>query len=232
MDYSKLSFILRLMMKAMKSPNGDFRDWEAIRDWASQVRARLVLRSTIVPKRIVQNVTSLPRDARLGLQAIAGLVAVFLAAWAVAMALGVGVTQVMNWLDAGPNVRVFVGDTLARGGNLVSQLLLARLDPSRPVFVVEGIVDYVTLWQWGYQAVATLGTSIKAQDARRLARAAQVVFVPDGDEAGQAAAARWQEVVGHGYVLRLPEGVDDVNDLAQQADGEEIFHRLVEVLES
>jgi DNA primase len=24
---------------------------------------------------------------------------------------------------------------------------LARLDPSRPVFVVEGIVDYVTLWQ-------------------------------------------------------------------------------------
>ena len=26
---------------------------------------------------------------------------------------------------------------------------LARLDPSRPVFVVEGIFDYVTLWQRG-----------------------------------------------------------------------------------
>ncbi len=42
MDYSKLPFIFRLMMKAMKSPEGDFRDWEAIRDWAGQVRARLV----------------------------------------------------------------------------------------------------------------------------------------------------------------------------------------------
>ena len=37
-----LSFIFRLMMKAMGSPEGDFRDWEAIRAWAGQVRARLV----------------------------------------------------------------------------------------------------------------------------------------------------------------------------------------------
>ena len=37
MDPSKLPFILRLLMKAMKAPQGDFRDWEAIRAWASQV---------------------------------------------------------------------------------------------------------------------------------------------------------------------------------------------------
>ena len=42
MDYSKLSFLLRLMMKKMGSPEGDFRDWEAIRAWAGQVRARLM----------------------------------------------------------------------------------------------------------------------------------------------------------------------------------------------
>ena len=42
MDSSKLPFILRLMMKKMKASEGDFRDWEAIRAWASQVRARLV----------------------------------------------------------------------------------------------------------------------------------------------------------------------------------------------
>jgi DNA primase len=80
--------------------------------------------------------------------------------------------------------------------------------------------------------VATLGTSIKPQDARRLARAAKVVFVPDGDEAGEAATAQWREAVGHGVVLRLPAGVDDVNDLAQQPDGEAIFHRLVRALEA
>jgi len=41
MDYAKLPFVFRLMMKAMKSPEGDFRDWQAIRAWADQVRARL-----------------------------------------------------------------------------------------------------------------------------------------------------------------------------------------------
>lgn len=42
MDYSKLSFLLRLMMKKMGSPEGDFRDWEAIRDWAGQVHTSLM----------------------------------------------------------------------------------------------------------------------------------------------------------------------------------------------
>jgi len=36
--------------------------------------------------------------------------------------------------------------------------------------------------------------------------------------------------VAHGVVLRLPEGVDDVNDLAQRPDGEAVFHRLVKAL--
>jgi DNA primase len=73
------------------------------------------------------------------------------------------------------------------------------------VFVVEGIMDYVKLWQWGCRAVATLVTSIKEQDARRLARAARVLFVLDNDEAGEAAAARWRGIVGHGMVLRMHE---------------------------
>ena len=47
---------------------------------------------------------------------------------------------------------------------------------------------------------------------------------------GEAAAARWQEAVGHGLVLHLPEGAEDVNDLAQQPNGEAVFHRLVEGL--
>lgn len=42
MDYAKLPFILRVMMKTMKSPKGDFRNWETIRAWAGQVHDRLV----------------------------------------------------------------------------------------------------------------------------------------------------------------------------------------------
>ena len=42
MDYSKLSFVLRLVIKAMKVPEGDFRNWDAIRDWAANVRPMLL----------------------------------------------------------------------------------------------------------------------------------------------------------------------------------------------
>jgi len=46
MDYSKLSFVFRLMMKAMGTPEGDFRDWEAIRAWAAGLRPALLGAST------------------------------------------------------------------------------------------------------------------------------------------------------------------------------------------
>lgn len=37
MDTKKISFIERMMMKAMKSPEGDFRDWQKITAWAESL---------------------------------------------------------------------------------------------------------------------------------------------------------------------------------------------------
>ena len=37
LDHSKLSFIARLISKAVGSPEGDFRNWEAIRAWAGEL---------------------------------------------------------------------------------------------------------------------------------------------------------------------------------------------------
>lgn len=46
LDYSKLSFMYRMVMKSkMKKkgvPEGDFRNWDAIRSWASGLRSRLL----------------------------------------------------------------------------------------------------------------------------------------------------------------------------------------------
>ncbi len=36
-DRSKLSFPMRLVLKAMKAEEGDWRDWEAIRAWAAEL---------------------------------------------------------------------------------------------------------------------------------------------------------------------------------------------------
>ncbi len=42
MDYSRLSLPVRFMVKAMKAPEGDFRDWNKIRQWALEAKSYLV----------------------------------------------------------------------------------------------------------------------------------------------------------------------------------------------
>jgi len=41
MDFGKLPFLMRLIVKAMKSQEGDWRDWDAIRGWAAEVYPKL-----------------------------------------------------------------------------------------------------------------------------------------------------------------------------------------------
>ncbi len=37
LDHSRLSFAERMMVKAVRAPEGDFRDWEAIEAWAASI---------------------------------------------------------------------------------------------------------------------------------------------------------------------------------------------------
>ena len=37
LDHSQLSFAERMMVKAVRAPEGDFRDWQAIEDWAASI---------------------------------------------------------------------------------------------------------------------------------------------------------------------------------------------------
>jgi len=41
MDFSKLGGLMRFMMRIMKSPEGDYRDWDAIRAWAREIQPAL-----------------------------------------------------------------------------------------------------------------------------------------------------------------------------------------------
>jgi menaquinone-dependent protoporphyrinogen oxidase len=41
LDYSQLGRLERLMVKAFRAPEGDFRDWEAIRAWGRSIAASL-----------------------------------------------------------------------------------------------------------------------------------------------------------------------------------------------
>jgi menaquinone-dependent protoporphyrinogen oxidase len=41
LDKEKLGFSERMIVKAVKAPEGDFRDWDAIAEWADQIAAAL-----------------------------------------------------------------------------------------------------------------------------------------------------------------------------------------------
>jgi membrane protease YdiL (CAAX protease family) len=62
---------------------------------------------------------------RMGIRVLVGFVAVFLATWVAMLVLGVGINQVMKRFAATPNVRIFVGSTLSRGGMLAAVLWLS-----------------------------------------------------------------------------------------------------------
>jgi DNA primase len=97
--------------------------------------------------------------------------------------------------------------------------------------LVEGYLDLVALKQFGVEnVVATMGTALAAEAARRLGRySKRVTVVNDGDEAGQKAAARSAEVLlAEGFrvhVAILPAGSDP--DSFVRSKGAEDFRRLV-----
>lgn len=93
------------------------------------------------------------------------------------------------------------------------------------LYVVEGYMDVVSLWQVGVQnVVATCGTALTAAHVHRLSRLVRRVTVMfDGDNAGQAAAAKsFQTFLNSGLdaaALLLPEE-DDPDTLALRLGGE------------
>lgn len=78
--------------------------------------------------------------------------------------------------------------------NLVYNLDIARprIRQLNQVLVCEGYMDVIGLHQAGYQhAVATMGTSLTEAHIKQLGKLAnEIIFVFDGDDAGQKATAR------------------------------------------
>ena len=114
----------------------------------------------------------------------------------------------------------------------------AQLDkrPSdRPVLLLESPPDALTARQWGWSALANTGTQLKFDHAARLAQLRRpILIVPqnDGgmdssgvrhDAPGWQAAEKWRQMIGHGKIVPLPEGVKDLNELGVKPGGEKQF---------
>ncbi|MBM6868121.1 DNA primase [Collinsella tanakaei] len=93
--------------------------------------------------------------------------------------------------------------------------------------VVEGYTDAIGCWEAGIKnVVATLGTALTEHHVKTLARfAKRIVYLFDGDAAGQKAAERAIQFVEHGSIdLRcviLPDDLDPADFIASRG-GEEL----------
>jgi DNA primase len=103
---------------------------------------------------------------------------------------------------------------------------LLGLDQTRdsPKVVVEGSFDQLTLRMWGYPAVATLGTHLRADLADALRTFKRQLLVLDNDDAGLEATVLLQHQLGDTAIpIALPEGIKDPAQLATLPDGRERF---------
>jgi DNA primase len=109
-----------------------------------------------------------------------------------------------------------------------------RAASDTPVLVTESLPDWLTLLQWGMDAVCTLGTAMKEAHAtllRSLHRPLGFVAQNDGGT-GLEAAQFWRQTIGRGEVIELPttvagQAVKDINDLATISGGQQAFLNLL-----
>ena len=124
-------------------------------------------------------------------------------------------------------------DTLVyKKSNSLFALNLAKKSKSGYILLAEGNIDVVSLHQAGFDsAVASLGTSLTAEQARLMARYTnQVVIAYDNDGAGQKAAQRaitiLQQLDMKVKVLQIP-GAKDPDEFIQTR-GPQAFRELIE----
>ena len=87
------------------------------------------------------------------------------------------------------------------------------------VYVCESQINCLTLWQWGYPAVALFGTGSKKQyEILKRSGIRNYILCFDGDEAGDKGAKRFQDNMGEDVFIsikHIPRG-KDVNDLTKE----------------
>lgn len=93
--------------------------------------------------------------------------------------------------------------------------------------LVEGVFDWLTLVQWGFPALALVGTRVRPEVLRALdSRFGRLYLALDADPAGHEATDEIVRTLGTRAVpLAMPSGAKDVADLAPALDGRVRFVR-------
>jgi DNA primase len=107
---------------------------------------------------------------------------------------------------------------------------LASVRREEAVILAEGVFDWLTLVQWGFPAVALLGTRISKHTVETLRRFSRVYIALDSDDPARRAAAELASALGsRAAIVELPTGVHDLNDLGRSTPDRRAFERCLEL---
>lgn len=99
------------------------------------------------------------------------------------------------------------------------------------LIIVEGYMDVIAMHEFGFNtAIASCGTSLTQQQARKIKRYVDKVYIGyDGDSAGQSATVRGLDILKETglevFVLSFPEGLDPDETLRQY--GTDYFNEII-----
>jgi hypothetical protein len=84
-------------------------------------------------------------------------------------------------------------------------------DPSKPVYITEGILDALSLWEMGFQTIAVLSAGQDPAKLDLLEFNGNLIPAFDPDEAGAAALRKWNKLYPNARAIMPVKG--DWNDL-------------------
>ena len=97
--------------------------------------------------------------------------------------------------------------------------LIRMINPEFPVYLTESVTDTLSMWQLGFQTVATNGTALSKRMAASLEPFTDVRIVPQNDMPSVNAANKWAEILPKARIV-LPEYIagqqKDINDILMQ----------------
>ena len=100
--------------------------------------------------------------------------------------------------------------------------LIGMINPAYPVYLTESVTDTVTMWQLGFQTVATNGTALSKRMIASLDPFEDIRIVPQNDLPSINAAEKWCRLVPRCKIV-LPNYVrdtqKDINDILKQEGG-------------
>jgi len=115
------------------------------------------------------------------------------------------------------------------GGKEKSLWGIEEIDLSRPIMVCEAQIDALSLWEAGFQAVATLGADNLSALEMIKSSTSIIILAFDPDEAGEKATKKAIEILGRFRCRRLdlPTGID-VNRALTDIQDIEVFRDYIQ----